>query len=238
REAPTMPKLTISLHVVISCLYIVAFASALRSYKRRHVRVVAVHPTTAAAAAARSSESRWNDVFIAGMNLLQIGSQSYQAFVMFNGLTRLGAILSYALLVVVYCFLSPVTLFIHNPRVKTTLVNVEDAVFRVGRWTHCQYILLDPSMANDNAWATEALLTTRMLVPTSIFDLMAKLTMYITTMASLRRATLDLCDGCRVDPSKFASKPPRRQLLKINAFLCGAWGVVLSVYREWLLLLR
>ncbi|CAK4695283.1 unnamed protein product [Aphanomyces euteiches] len=172
------------------------------------------------------------------MNLLQIGSQSYQAFVMFNGLTRLGAILSYALLVV-YCFLSPVTLFIHNPRVKTTLVNVEGAVFRV---VLCgghplvsvaghivKYILLDPSMANDNAWATEALLTTRMLVPTSIFDLMAKLTMYITTMASLRRAMLDLCDGCCVDPSKFASKPPRRQLLKINAFLCGAWGVVLSV---------
>ncbi|CAK4786827.1 hypothetical protein Ae201684P_007779 [Aphanomyces euteiches] len=85
-------------------------------------------------------------------------------------------------------------------------------------------------MANDNAWATEAILTARMLVPTSVFDLLAKLVMYITTLYSLRHAMLDLCDACRTDPTKYSSDPSRRRrrFLKVNAFLCGAWGVVFS----------
>ncbi|KAF0743449.1 hypothetical protein Ae201684_001920 [Aphanomyces euteiches] len=90
------PKLTIPLHLVIAFVYTVAFASAVLAYKRQFSTTSspATSPTTA-----HAPESRWNDALIAFMNFLQIASQSYQAFVIFNDLTRLGAILSYALLV-------------------------------------------------------------------------------------------------------------------------------------------
>ncbi|CAK4375460.1 unnamed protein product [Aphanomyces euteiches] len=83
-------------------------------------------------------------------------------------------------------------------------------------------------MANRNKWATEAILTAWLLVPTSAFDLLAKLVMYITTLYCLQRATLDLCDACRLEPSKHTPKASRRRLLTVNALVCGAWGVVLS----------
>ncbi|CAK4788908.1 unnamed protein product [Aphanomyces euteiches] len=148
---------------------------------------------------------------------------------------NLASILSYGVLVILYCFLSPATLFLQDRRVKTTVANAQDAVFCVVLTgdhpilsilsAFLKFILIDPSMANDNAWATEGLLTARMLVPTSAFDLMAKLVMYLTTAVSLRKATVDLCDATNASVLLLY----RRRHLHLNAILCYTWGIAVAI---------
>ncbi|CAK4837967.1 unnamed protein product [Aphanomyces euteiches] len=180
-----MPKVTLPLFTAITCIYAVAFLSAVSTCSRR--RSYGVAPVDSMTT---SDNNFWsNDLVVAMLTILQIGCQSYQTYEMFDQLTHLPALLSYAGLVVLDCFVSPVTLLIRNREMKTTSENLADVVFCVAlsgghptisaRIPIFIYVVMDPNMSNDNAWAAEAVLTARrMLVPTSGLDLFAKLTMY------------------------------------------------------------
>ncbi|KAF0743446.1 hypothetical protein Ae201684P_007834 [Aphanomyces euteiches] len=227
-----MPKVTLPLFTAITCIYAVAFLSAVSTCSRR--RSYGVAPVDSMTT---SDNNFWsNDLVVAMLTILQIGCQSYQTYEMFDQLTHLPALLSYAGLVVLDCFVSPVTLLIRNREMKTTSENLADVVFCVAlsgghptisaRIPIFIYVVMDPNMSNDNAWAAEAVLTARrMLVPTSGLDLFAKLTMYGTPAVSLRRSLNSLRGIRRSDPSKNQIQSPRRRLLCLIVFGCTLWGM-------------
>ncbi|ETV96937.1 hypothetical protein H310_09799 [Aphanomyces invadans] len=108
------------------------------------------------------------DCIIIAFNLFEVGCQSHQAFAMFQTLVEPVKVISYGLVVT-----------------KSTLLNLADTIvsFTLSTGhplfsliiTVFHYLVLEPTLAQDNLWATRSTLLTRLLVPSSAFDMLCKL---------------------------------------------------------------
>ncbi|RHY25584.1 hypothetical protein DYB32_008217 [Aphanomyces invadans] len=111
------------------------------------------------------------DCIIIAFNLVQVGCQSFQAFAMFQTLVEPVKVISYGLVVVLYSFASPLLLFIRSVGTKSAVLNLADAIvcfiLSTGHplfsliITVFHYLVLEPTLAQDNLWATRSTLLTR-----------------------------------------------------------------------------
>ncbi|ETV96936.1 hypothetical protein H310_09798 [Aphanomyces invadans] len=111
------------------------------------------------------------DLIIIAFNLFQVGCQNHQAFAMFQTLVEPVKVILYGLVVVFYSFASPLLLFIRSVGTKSAFLNLVDAIvtfiLSTGHplfsliITVFHYLVLEPTLAQDNLWATRSTLLTR-----------------------------------------------------------------------------
>ncbi|KAH9181642.1 hypothetical protein AeNC1_016382 [Aphanomyces euteiches] len=156
---------------------------------------------------------------------------------MFRTLATPSAALSYGAIVALYCFLSPLILFVRHTRTKATLVNLTNAAMSFAlSYGHplmtvalpvFQYIFVDGNLVNDYVWSAKVLLLARQLVPSNMLDFLCKAGVQIGAFVSLRVAALGL-DRASDSPNEFIFTRQRR-LLRLNLITNLTWGAVLIV---------
>ncbi|CAK4094361.1 unnamed protein product [Aphanomyces euteiches] len=122
------PKWAAALHATAACSHFYAILSSCwyRRCQRRvgqELSVVLAHNVVNAA----KFFDDWYEESIIVFNLVEIACQSHEAFKMFRTLATPSAALSYGAIVALYCFLSPLIVFVRNARTKSTLVNLTNA---------------------------------------------------------------------------------------------------------------
>ncbi|ETV94918.1 hypothetical protein H310_11564 [Aphanomyces invadans] len=108
----------------------------------------------------RQAFDKWFDHLILVFNSVETASQCCQAYSMFQNLVDPSKVISYAVIVILYCCVSPLILLIRNTQAKTSIVNLADAIvcftlscghpFAAVTIQLVEYTLLNPNLGNDN----------------------------------------------------------------------------------------
>ncbi|RHY20993.1 hypothetical protein DYB32_009921 [Aphanomyces invadans] len=181
------------------------------------------------------------DTLVIVFNLMEIVCQSHQAHVMFRMSVEPVKMLSFGLVVVFYSFASPWFLFLRSMRTKATLFNFADTIvsfiLSTGHplaslvFTLLRYVVVDQTLGQDNLWATQSILLTRLLVPSSAFDLMCKIGMHLGTFIALRRSrsTVELLKKSRTSPLTRLSLRRTRfhWVVRLNVVISVGWSLAL-----------
>ncbi|RHY35903.1 hypothetical protein DYB35_013245 [Aphanomyces astaci] len=241
------PLIAIVSYAVLICLHLKAVVSMLFSASISTTAQLSVHlsPTTdCAKAVAVSADRRRRDMLVIVFNLFEVGFQSHQAHAMFKTCVEPAKVMSYGLAVALYSFASPLFLFVRSVRAKTTLLNFADAFvsFTLSTGhplfslviTVFHYVVVEPSLSQDNLSATRSMLLTRRLVPSSAFDTMCKLGMHLGTYIALGQAhaATQLLKSRKLSTTPFLHNPAEshnRWLLRLNLGINSGWAVVLVV---------
>ncbi|KAF0691208.1 Aste57867_17522 [Aphanomyces stellatus] len=181
----------------------------------------------------------YDDEFFIVFNLIEIGCQIHQSYVLFEALPEPAKTISYLVIVIAYCFLSPLILFIRNTSAKATVINFADSVFSFnlscGHPMYAvvirmvQYVVFNPNLKNDNVFVTQVNLLGRTQAISNFFDYLCKVGMHLGTIIALHRLVQSIKDAsAATPPPKLVSNIRRDRLLRVNLWVNILMGIALT----------